>query len=228
VDVEVIGNGSDRRVLITLTDQYGTYVHEAKYDNGTTLETYIVEGEHGDYTLKIEFHGNEFLDVREMTYEERATDYSDFYVASARAVVAGNGNNRSITITVTDAFGTYEQTFGLANGAALASYTIKGEYGYYCVEVNIQGNSVRGITIVSYELDVDIGATVYAIVTGSGSGRMVTITLTDALGNHTKSFPYANGTADGIYSIAVSNGEYIVYVTYKGNSVQTVAIVEFK
>jgi len=223
------GNGNEHYILISLTDDFGTtYTSREKTGNGTRVETHTIVGDYGIYTLVVSIQGSDVVTGLELTYEEGATDHSDYYVASAWAVMDESGDERVIRVSITDAFGTYEQTFRLmTNGAYVASYTVKGKHGHYCIDVRIQGNVLVEVVIIDYELDVDFDAVVYAIVDGSGSKRMVTITLTDAFGNHIVSFDYKNGSDDGIYRVATSEGEYVVYITYNHNAVQTATLVDF-
>jgi len=72
------------------------------------------------------------------------------------------------------------------------------------------------------------GATVYALVKGSGNTRNVAITVIDTFGQYSQTFGYTNGTVDGNYTI---EGEYLiynVYIVFAGNTVQTVLITGYE
>ena len=68
------------------------------------------------------------------------------------------------------------------------------------------------------------GATVYALVKGSGNQRTVAITVIDIFAQYSQTFGYSNGTSNGTYRIVGESLIYIVEITYAGNAVQTVFI----
>ena len=151
--------------------------------------------------------------------------------ATVFAMVAGSGNERYVDITITDTFGTYEQTFAYVNGTAEAIYIVDGTHINYKIYIGFSGNKVETIFITDFEVvdEYAFGASVTAIVEGTGSDRTITITITDRFDEvHEQTLPYTNGISNRMYVVEGTAGKFTVYAIFQGNEVRAVMIINFE
>ena len=212
-----------------MADEFGRYEQEFHYTNGTTECFYTIMGEYNNYFVTITFQGNSIRTVEITGFVERDSNGDDSIEATVSAGISGSGNERIVTITITDEYGTYEESYSYLNGTTAGAYILMGAQGKYTVYIEIQGNSVKSVRITSYLEGEDIiDPEPYAEVLGRGASRNVLVRVVDAQGVHESTFAYENGSDDGTYLIPAAFGEYVVYVTYSGNEAQSWKIIGYR
>lgn len=216
------GSGNARTITITVEDEFGIYTQTFDYQNGTDSAIYTISGTDGDYKIKIIFEGNAVASAEIIDYGVPA------FNATVAAIVEGQGNERTITIEVTDDLGTNTQTLAYQNGAETAIYTISDGSGHYTVKVVYQGNNVKAAEITDYDDAPNYSATVAAILSKTGSQRYITIMVTDDLGTtYTQTSAFIDDTEFDTYAINGDTGDYTVEVAYQENTVASAVISNY-